>query len=126
METQNAKWQNVAGRLAKTLAILITFLMIWANLGVGLIGSGPNLGNLLYIGVVAVFLIGSIYTRFKMKQMEWVMYLTAFSLLLHSIICFLTGMQHEPGSSPMEILAVNGTFTNLYFISAFLFRLVKL
>ena len=39
---------SLAYRAAMGLTIGTTFLMIWANLAVGLIGSGPNLGNLMY------------------------------------------------------------------------------
>src|SRR5690348_9223675 len=38
-------------RIAMSLALGTTLFMIWANLGVGLIGAGPNPGNLMYLGV---------------------------------------------------------------------------
>src|SRR6478736_3444461 len=45
---------NIAYRAAMILAIGATFFMIWANLAVGLIGSGPNPANLMYIAIVAI------------------------------------------------------------------------
>src|SRR4051812_20723011 len=42
---------NIIQRAAVALAIGSTFLLIWVNLAVGLIGSGPNAANLMYIGI---------------------------------------------------------------------------
>lgn len=60
--------------LAFGLALGTTFLLVWANLAVGLIGSGPNLGNLMYIGVIAIAIIGTISSRFAAMGMERTMY----------------------------------------------------
>ena len=42
---------NVAYQIASGIAFGTAFLMVWANLAVGLIGSGPNPGNLIYMVV---------------------------------------------------------------------------
>src|SRR6188508_503896 len=68
---------NIIHRFAVALAIGSTFLLIWVNLAVGLIGSGPNAANLMYIGIVAIVIIGTFFSRFTMKGMERVMFTTA-------------------------------------------------
>lgn len=50
---------TIIHRAAVALAIGSTFLLIWVNLAVGLIGSGPNAANLMYIGIVAIIIIGT-------------------------------------------------------------------
>ena len=113
---------NLRYRMAMGLALVTTLFMIWANLGVGLIGSGPNLGNLMYIGVLLVIVIGSIRSHFTAAGMEHVMYLTALSLVLLAGIALITNMDEYAGSSVKEILAVNAFFALLYAVSGSLFR----
>jgi hypothetical protein len=113
---------GIVHRLAVASAIGTSLLLIWANLGVGLIGSGPNPANLLYIGVVGVVIIGTVLSRFTAKGMERTMYSTALALVIHTGIALLAGMQDYPGSSVGEILSVNGFFAVLFSVSGLLFR----
>jgi hypothetical protein len=114
---------HIVYRVAIGLALATTLLMIWANLAVGLIGAGPNLGNLMYLGVVGVVLIGSISSKFGPSGMERAMYLTAILLVLVATIALSANMDEYPGSSINEILAVNGFFAILYAISGSLFHM---
>jgi hypothetical protein len=120
--TRNA--YNLVHRVAIGLGLGATLFMIWANLGVGLIGSGPNPGNLMYIGILAVIIIGTIRSHFKPEGMEWAMYLTVLALIIHTLIALLAGMHHYPDSSVNEILSVNGFFAVLFFVSGILFHQV--
>lgn len=113
-------------RVAIGFALGSTLFLIWANLAVGLIGSGPHWGNLMYMGVVAVGIIGTILARFTPGGMERVMYAMALSLVLVAIIALLANMHHYTGSSMKEILGVNGFFAILYAVSGLLFRFVVL
>jgi heme/copper-type cytochrome/quinol oxidase subunit 4 len=117
--TRNAP--NLVYRLAFGLGLGAMLFMIWANLGVGLIGSGPNAGNLLYIGVLLAGIIGMLRSDFSAGGMERAMYITVLALIVHTVIAFIAGMQNYPGSSAKEILAVNGFFAVLFTISALLF-----
>jgi hypothetical protein len=117
---------NFIYRAAIAGAIGTTFLMIWANLAVGLIGSGPHAGNLMYIGVVGVVIIGTFLSRFTAKGMELAMFASAFAVVLLAVIALATNMHQYPGSSVAEILGVNAFFTVLFSISGLLFRFVAL
>jgi len=105
-------------------AIGATFLMIWANLAVGLIGSGPNAGNQLYGGVIVVGIIGTYLSRFTAVGMERTMYAMALALVVHTSIALLASMHQYPDSSVIMILGVNGFFAMLYTLSGLLFRYV--
>ena len=96
--------------------------MIWANLAVGLIGSGTNPGNLMYFGVVAVGIIGIVLSRFSPGGMERAMYITALMLVLVVGIALFANMDEYPGSSVDEIVGVNGFFATLFTVSGSLFR----
>lgn len=113
---------NIAYRAAAGLALVTTFLMIWANLAVGLIGSGPNPGNLMYMGVILVVIIGSIRSQFRSAGMERAMYAAILALAALSVIAFIMKMHRYPDSSVTEILAVNGFFAGLFAVAGSLFH----
>lgn len=116
--------QNLVNRIAIAVALGSTLLLVWANLAVGLIGGGAHAGNLMYMGVIAVGVLGTIIFRFSTTGMERTMYAMAISLVLVAVIALLTGMQNYPGSSVMEIIAVNGFFALLFAFAGSLFRYV--
>lgn len=115
-----------AYRAAFALAVGTTFLLIWANLAVGLIGSGPNIANLMYAGIVAIVIIGAFLSRFTSKGMKHVMFITAFALAICAGIQLLTKMYAYAGSSITEIIMVNALFAILYTVSGLLFRHITL
>jgi hypothetical protein len=113
---------NLAYRLAVGVALATAFILIWVNLAVGLIGSEDELANLMYIGVLAVGIIGALIVRFQTRGMARVLLATALAQVLVTMIALVAGMQHYPGSSVFEILGVNGFFIALWVGSALLFR----
>lgn len=117
---------NFINRIAMGSAVGSTFLLVWVNLAVGLIGGGPNPGNLMYIGVVWVIIIGTYLSRFTPKGMERTMFAASGSIVLIAIIALVAGMQYYPGSSVGEILGVNAFFATLFAVSGLLFRYVAL
>lgn len=116
--------EHLAYRAGMMIMIGATFLMIWVNLAVGLIGSGPNAGNLMYAGVIAVIILGIYLSKFKAAGMERAMFATALALVVLAAIALLLNMQNYPGSSVMEIIAVNTFFATPYIVSGLLFRYV--
>lgn len=115
---------NVIHKVAMVFAIGATFLMIWSNLAVGLIGGGANAGNLMYAAVILVGLVGTYLSRFNSRGMERTMFAMALTFVLITIIALVANMQDYPGSSVKEIIGVNGFFTVLFVIAGMLFRFV--
>jgi hypothetical protein len=113
---------NLLYKAAIACALGTTFFMVWANLAVGLIGAGSHWGNMMYMGVVAIAIIGSIISKFTSGGMERAMYATAFSIVLVAAIALIANMDEYPGSSVNEIIMVNGFFALLYAVSGVLFR----
>ena len=72
---------ELAGRASPNLSYLwgaifavgTGFLTIWANAAVGMIGSEDNSYNLLFLGVLALALLGSAAARFRAGGMAIVM-----------------------------------------------------
>jgi hypothetical protein len=115
---------NLVSRAAMVMALGTTFLMVWVDLAVGIIGSGPNLANLLYGLVVAGGVIGAILSQFAPRGMERTMYAMAAGVVVIAFIALLSNMQAYSGSSVLEIIAVNSFFAVLFGIAGVLFRYV--
>jgi hypothetical protein len=79
----------------------------------------------MYIGIVAIVITGTFLSRFTTKGMEWVMFSAAVTLMLFAIIQLLAKMYQYPGSSAVEIIAVNGFFATLLAVAGLLFRYVN-
>ncbi|WP_138429056.1 hypothetical protein [Fodinibius saliphilus] len=109
-------------KIAVGFTLFSGLFLIWANLAVGIIGAENNPFNLIYFGVIAIGIIGSLITRFKPKEMSHLMFATAICLVGITINALTSGMQNNPDSSVFEILGINGLFISLFLVSALLFR----
>lgn len=101
------------------VAIGTTFLLIWVNLAVGIIGSGATFANIVYSVVVAIVLAGTFLSRFAAKGLERTMFAAAGALVLITIVQ-LADMMHN--NSVMEVLMANAFFAALFVTAALLFR----
>ena len=115
------KADHISYRLAAGIALAAALLLVWINLAVGIIGSEGNPANLMYVGVLAVGIIGALLARFKPLGMAHTMVACALALVLVAVIALVARLG-TPSSGPMEILGVNGIFVALFAGSALLFR----
>ncbi|MEE9609926.1 MAG: hypothetical protein V3W19_01675, partial [Desulfatiglandales bacterium] len=113
---------NIAYRAAVGLAVAAALILIWVNLAVGLIGSKDNPANLIYVGVLAVGIIGAIIARLQSHGMARALFATALAQALIAVIALIAGMDPYPGSSVSEIVNLNVFFVALWVGSALLFR----
>ncbi|CAN5822657.1 hypothetical protein BH23ACT11_BH23ACT11_26560 [soil metagenome] len=112
---------KIAYRAAVGVALAAAFILVWANGAVGIIGTEANLANLMYIGVLAVGIIGAIIARFRPPGMARALFATALAQALVAVIAVIAGLD-SPLSPPGEILIINGFFVALFVGSALLFR----
>ena len=73
---------NFTYLVAAAMGIGTGFLMVWANLAVGIIGDGLGAANLMFFGVVLVALVASAIARFRAPRMTHAMLATAGALVL--------------------------------------------
>ncbi|NIW09304.1 MAG: hypothetical protein GWN33_01400 [Gammaproteobacteria bacterium] len=112
---------NIAYRAAVGVALAAALLLVWINLAVGIIGTEDNPANLMYIGVLAVGIIGALIARFQPHGMARALFATALAQALVAVIALIAGLG-SPWSGPGEILFLNGFFVALFVGSALLFR----
>ncbi|PIQ60168.1 MAG: hypothetical protein COV99_12030 [Bacteroidetes bacterium CG12_big_fil_rev_8_21_14_0_65_60_17] len=107
-----------------SMAIGTGFLLIWANLAVGLMGSEDNPLNLLYIGVLATGFLGAIFARFTARGLMRTLFaMTAVVVLIAAAALYIEW--GRPGSEPVEIIAVNAVLATLFTGAGGMFRMAS-
>ena len=109
-------------RAGALVAVAASFLLVWVNGAVGIIGSEDNSANLMFLGVIAIALGGSIAVRFRARGMARVMAVAAVAeaLVALPVVAMGLGAQQPPGVAGVLILI--GGFTGMWAVSALLFR----
>lgn len=117
---------STAYRLAVGVAVAAGLLLVWANLAVGLVGSEDNPANLLYLGVLAVALIGAFVARFRPLGMSNAMFAASLTYIVVTAVALFvwtpTGVAAEPRVKLLNVLVANGAFAAIWAVSGWLFR----
>ena len=116
-----SKSGSLAYKLGVALAVLASFLLIWVNGAVGVIGSEDNPANLVFVVVILVALAGSALARFAARGMARAM-LLAFALttaIAAAAPVFGWGAEEPPGTTGLTMLI--GGFALAWGLSAALF-----
>jgi hypothetical protein len=103
-----------AYRAAVGVALTAAFILIWANLAVGIIGSEDNPANLMYAGVLTVGILGALVARFRPGGMARAMAATALAQVFVAVIALVAGLGF---TGPVTVF-----FGGLWLLSAWLFR----
>lgn len=104
------------------LAVATSFLLVWINGAVGIIGDESNPANLMFFAVIAVALIGAIVARFRADGMARAILLAALAQMLVAIIALAGGLgaSEPPGMAGVVLLI--GIFAVMWLASAALFQ----
>lgn len=97
------------------------FILFWLAAGVGIIGADGDRANMMYLGVLAVGIIGALIARFRPLGMARTLVAMAAAHAVVGLIA-LVAQLGEPYSGPLEILGLTGFFIVLFTGSAWLFR----
>jgi hypothetical protein len=83
---------NTAYRFAVGVALAAAFILVWLNLAVGVIGTEDDLATLMYVGVLAVGIIGAIIARFRPHGMARALFATALAQALVAVTALIFGL----------------------------------
>jgi hypothetical protein len=122
LERAMRKMRNVAYRAGVGVALATAFVLFWGNAAVGVIGDEDEPANLMYLGVLAVGIVGSIIARFQAPGMARALFATALTQAAVTVIALIAGKQDAPGASLAEIVWLNALFIALWVGSALLFQ----
>ena len=110
---------TTAYRFAVGLALTAAFLIVWLNAAAGLIGiEDDDPANLLYVGVLAIGLIGAIIVRFQPHGLARAMFATALAQALVGAIALTL----PNTASSTQIVILHGIFVALFAGAGLLFR----
>ncbi len=116
------KVDTAAYQLAAAIAVVTAFLLVWANLAVGLVGDGSNPVNLAYFGVLVLGIAGGFVARFKAAGMARTLFaMAAVHVALGAFALLTRAGAGDPGW-PRDVIGVTIVFGGLWIGSGLLFR----
>jgi hypothetical protein len=110
-------------RAGFAVALATGFLLVWVNASVGILGA-PGGPNVLYLGVLALGLVGALWVRLRPTRMALPLLAMALAQLLVPLVAwFFTGpawFSTPPGT--WGVLALNAGFAVAFAAAGLLFR----
>ena len=103
------------------MGVLGAFLLVWANLAVGIVGSEHNPNNQLFFVALLMAVAGAIGARFRADGMARTMLTTAAAVVIAFTLAEL-GQRDEPMVRPLVEAVGTSIFVMLFLGSAWLFR----
>jgi hypothetical protein len=110
---------ETAYRWAAGLALTAALLIVWLNAAAGLMGiEDDDPANLLYVGMLAVGLMGAIVARFEPRGLAHAMFATAFA----QAVVGAMALSYPNTAGPAQIVLVHGVLVAMFAGAGFLFR----
>lgn len=111
-----SRGRTIAHRAATGIAVAAGLFLVWVNLAVGMMDVEP--GNLLYVLVLFVALVGAAIGRFEPREASLAMFATAGAHAVVAVIALVTGLG--------PTLLADAFFLAAWIASGFLFRQASL
>lgn len=113
---------SLAYRAGAGLAVAAAFLLIWVNGAVGFLGNEDNPANLMFAGVIAIAVLGSVIARFRAAGMAWAMFAAAAAQVSVGVIALALGWSSPGNAGLYEVVMGTSVFGALWLLSGGLFR----
>lgn len=113
LEVATRMSHSVFYRLGFGLALVGSFVLVWMNLAVGIIGSEDNPANLMYASVLAIGAAGAVLARLKPRGMAIALVVMAVAQGVVSATAVLSGY---------FTVLLDAAFITIWLLSAWLFH----
>ncbi len=113
---------NMMYKIATVITVLTALSLIWINLGVGLVGSGMNIPNLLYGAIPAIGILGAISVKFKPLGMAMTLFVMAILNAIMAVIAVIGNDYYSGADATLQIIMLNGFFIVLWAAAGLLYR----
>ena len=107
-------------RLGIGVAVATVLFLVWGIGALGIIGEGGR-PDRMYVGVLAVLVIGTVVARLRPRGMALALLATAVTQLLVAAVALIAGLQDTEGASVAEILGLNAMYAALFGLSSWFF-----
>jgi hypothetical protein len=104
--------------LASAIAIGAAFLLLWANLAVGIVDEPDHPANLMFLVVPAIGAVGAAFARRRASGMAY----TLATMAVAQSVAGGIAMRMQTQESPAFVLAFTGLYAVAWLSSALLFR----
>lgn len=112
--------RNAFHRLGTAVAVATVVFLVLGIGALGIIGAGGE-NDRMYLGVLAVFFLGTVVARLRPHGMALALAATAVAQVLVGVIAIARGLHEQPGASVGEILMLTAMYAGLFALSAWLF-----
>lgn len=103
-------------------AVAASFLLVWVNGAVGFLGSEDNPANLMFLGVIVIAILGSVFSGFRASGMARTMIVAAAAQVIAALTGLAAGWASPGYAGIYEVVLGTTLFTPLWLASAGLFR----
>ena len=125
-ELISRKSSTIAYRAAVGVALVAAMLLVWINLAVGIIGSEDNPANIMYLGVLAILILGALIVRFQPQGMARVLFATALAQVVVLVIALIIWKPEITSTEALldvlRVMGVNAFFVVMWVGSGLLFQ----
>lgn len=118
--TRNAAWGAGAA-----VALGATFLLVWINAAVSIIGGDDSPAKPLYLGVLAVAVFGAAIARLRAAAMARAMVAAAAAQVAVPVIAQLSGLGVSVFDDIRKVLILTAGFVVMWLVAAWLFWRAK-
>lgn len=113
---------RIAYRIGIAVALTVSFLQVWLNLAVGIVGTNDDPINQGFFGVVVTAAACAFVARFRPDAMARAMLAVAcVQALLAAAVATAPSTSNDPMGA-VGVLMLSGFFVVLWLVSAALFR----
>ena len=112
---------NAAWRAGAVVALATTFLLVWINAAVSIIGGDDNPAKPLYFGVLAVAVLGAAIARLRAGGMARAMMAAAVAQVAVPVIAQFTGLGVAGFDDIRKVLILTAAFAGMWLVAAWLF-----
>jgi hypothetical protein len=115
------KGGSMAYRFGAGLAVLVSFLVVWINGAVGMIGNEDDPANLMFVGVILIAAVGAATARFKARGMARAMWAAAIAQCAITAMVPIKNWGSEDSPGTIGLMFLIGIFAGLWVLSGALF-----
>jgi hypothetical protein len=108
-------------RLGALVALGTALVLLFGVAALGIVGDGGP-WDLLYLGALAVGLVGAVVARFRAGGMAVALGATAAATLVAGLVALVVVLVRDLDASVLDLVGLTGMFAVLFAVSAWLFR----
>jgi hypothetical protein len=113
---------SLAYRAGAFLAVAACVLTLWVNGAVGVFGDEGNPANLMFLGVIAIAVVGSVFAGFRAAGMARAMFSAAAAQVVVAGIAVAAGLGSRGSEGLYEAALATCLFGSMWLVAGGLFR----